>query len=229
MVTTRRSQTRLSTDKHLSLNRLLVVSNDKDHLWQALHPPSTQAPRVITHSHRFPRPHHLFPSLTQKMKSTIAMRSTTSTSKEMEKARICSLRTWQSTLFPCRDPGDRIRVLTRLSSRDYAGNELLDKYSDTGLNDEEEFQELSVSARRAAEAKMERRDRLEHAGKGQRAARRSRAPRFLDSDEPEDEDAMQDELSLMKQRTRKQYDERLDVDEADGFEDVSNVNLTMKC
>jgi len=45
--------------------------------------------------------------------------------------------------------------------RDYAPNELLDKYSDADINDDEELEELSTAARRAAEAKMTRRDRLD--------------------------------------------------------------------
>ena len=103
--------------------------------------------------------------------------------------------------------------------RDYAPNELLDKYSDADINDDEELEELSTAARRAAEAKMTRRDRLERGGRrGQRAARRSRMPAFLDSDEPEDVDAMEDELAAMRMRTRKQYDERRDIDDVDGID-----------
>jgi hypothetical protein len=37
---------------------------------------------------------------------------------------------------------------------DYAENDLLDTYSNSGLNDEEVFEPLSAVARRAAEAKM---------------------------------------------------------------------------
>lgn len=81
---------------------------------------------------------------------------------------------------------------------------------------------MSAAARRAAEAKMDRRDRLERSGKrGARAAARSRAPQFLLSDDMDDEDAL-DGLGVarMKLRTRRQYDERRDLDDMDGVEDV---------
>ena len=71
--------------------------------------------------------------------------------------------------------------------------------------------------------KMARRDRMERSGKrGQRAARRNRAPAFLGSDDVEDDDIMDDQLGIssMKRRTRKQYDERRDIDDLDGVEDV---------
>ena len=71
--------------------------------------------------------------------------------------------------------------------------------------------------------KMARRDRMERSGRrGQRAARRNRAPAFLGSDDVED-DIMDDQLGIssMKRRTRKQYDERRDIDDLDGVEDVS--------
>ncbi|KAI0029089.1 MCM2/3/5 family-domain-containing protein [Vararia minispora EC-137] len=105
---------------------------------------------------------------------------------------------------------------------DYAANQLLDQYSDTGLNDREEFDPMSVAARRAAEAKMEQRDRLARAGRrGQRAAARSRAPEFLQSDDDIDMDGLGDGglLSGMKRRARRDYDERRDVDDMEGIED----------
>ena len=83
---------------------------------------------------------------------------------------------------------------------------------------------MSAAARRAAEMKMARRDRMERSGRrGQRAARRTRAPAFMGSDDMEDDDIMDDQLriSSMKRRTRKQYDERRDIDDLDGVEDVS--------
>ncbi|KDR75810.1 hypothetical protein GALMADRAFT_211235 [Galerina marginata CBS 339.88] len=103
---------------------------------------------------------------------------------------------------------------------DYAPNEVLDRYSDAGIDDEDDAEELSAAARRAAEAKMARRDRTERGGRGQRAARRSHAPAFLGSDD-DIEDEADDELGLasMKMRTRKQYDERRDLDDLDGVED----------
>ncbi|KIL66281.1 hypothetical protein M378DRAFT_75590 [Amanita muscaria Koide BX008] len=68
---------------------------------------------------------------------------------------------------------------------------------------------------------MARRDRLEGAGRrGARAARRSRAPAFLESDDIGSEGDL-DELGVarMKRRTRRQYDERRDMDDLDGAED----------
>ncbi|PPQ97381.1 hypothetical protein CVT26_006615 [Gymnopilus dilepis] len=104
---------------------------------------------------------------------------------------------------------------------DYAANDTLDRYSDTGIDDDANVEELSAAARRAAEASMARRDRAERGGRrGQRAARRSHAPTFLDSDADMEDDG-DDELGLasMKARTRKQYDERRDADDLDGVED----------
>ncbi|KAF4563385.1 MCM DNA helicase complex subunit [Pleurotus pulmonarius] len=105
---------------------------------------------------------------------------------------------------------------------DYTGNDILDTYSDTGLNDDEEAEELTAAGRRAAEMKMARRDRLESQGKrGNRALRRSRAPAFLGSDGMDEDDELDDELGIsrMKRRTRRQYDERRDLDDMDGVED----------
>lgn len=108
--------------------------------------------------------------------------------------------------------------------RDYAANELLDRYSDADLDDQNDFDDMAPAARRAAEAKMSQRDRRERRGgkKGSRAAGRSRMPEFLQSDE-EDDDVDMDGLgvSKMKTRTRRQYDERRDIDDLDGVEDVS--------
>lgn len=80
---------------------------------------------------------------------------------------------------------------------------------------------MTAAQRRAAEATMERRDRRERrGGQGGRAARRTRYPGFLESDDMEDEDAAGGLLSQMKRRTRRQYDERKDLDDMDGVEDV---------
>lgn len=103
---------------------------------------------------------------------------------------------------------------------DYATNDVLDRYSDSGLNDEEDFEGLSLAARRAAEAKMAQRDRREQAGRrGGRAARRSRMPAFLESDDMDEDDDGRGLLAGTKRRVRRQYDERKDLDDLDGVED----------
>jgi DNA replication licensing factor MCM2 len=108
--------------------------------------------------------------------------------------------------------------------RDYAPNELLDRYSDADIDDEGEYDAMDPRARRAAEASMNRRDRQSRTGRGARAARRSR-PTFLESDDIEDdEDPNGGLLSGLKQRTRRQYDERRDIDDMEGIEDVSITN-----
>ena len=115
-----------------------------------------------------------------------------------------------------------------LHFRDYLENNALDRYSDADIDDEEQ-QELTAVERRAAEVAMARRDRLERAGRrGTRAARRSHAPAFLESDDAGSEGDL-DELGVarMKRRTRRQYDERRDIDDLDGTEDVSAFSRSM--
>ncbi|THH19967.1 hypothetical protein EW146_g1327 [Bondarzewia mesenterica] len=104
---------------------------------------------------------------------------------------------------------------------DYAENDRLDAYSDTGLNDEEEYEAISAGARRAAEATMARRDRLEHGGRrGGRAAARRHMPSFFDSDDADMDDGDDGNiLSGMKPRARHGYDERRDFDDMEGIED----------
>ena len=70
---------------------------------------------------------------------------------------------------------------------------------------------------------MAQRDSRERGGRrGTRAAARSRGPDFLLSDGLEEDDVMDGGLlSGMKRRTRRQYDERRDMDDMDGIEDVS--------
>ena len=102
---------------------------------------------------------------------------------------------------------------------DYAPDARLDTYSNADIDDEGEYDDLSAAARRAAEKEMERRDRRR--GRGARAARRSRAPAFLqDDDDDDDDDPSGGLLAGMKKRTRKQYDEREDIDDAEGADDV---------
>lgn len=68
---------------------------------------------------------------------------------------------------------------------------------------------------------MARRDRLEQGGRrGQRAAQRQRMPAFLGDDDMDDEADDELGMSQMKNRTRRQYDERRDMDDMDGIEDV---------
>ncbi|TFY52185.1 hypothetical protein EVJ58_g10154 [Rhodofomes roseus] len=102
---------------------------------------------------------------------------------------------------------------------DYADNLPLDRYSDTGLNDED-VEEMSLAQRRAAEAQMAARDRREQGGRrGQRAARRSLMPNFLQSDDDMDDMDGHGLLAGTKRRTRRQYDERKDMDDLEGAED----------
>jgi len=78
---------------------------------------------------------------------------------------------------------------------------------------------------------MARRDRQERTGKrGTRAARRSHAPAFLDSDADIDDD-IDDGLGIarMKQRTRRAYDERRDIDDLDGIQDVPQFFSDPSC
>ncbi|KIK44635.1 hypothetical protein CY34DRAFT_611832 [Suillus luteus UH-Slu-Lm8-n1] len=146
----------------------------------------------------------------------ILMKTMTRTAKAKICLRIPSKRKCQSPY------SSRCLTFTLIKNRDYAPNELLDRYSDRDIDDEGDFDEMSAAARRAAEARMNRRDRLERAGKqGTRAANRGRAPQFLEDDDMDDEDALGDDLGVgrMKRRTRRQYDERRDVDDVDGVDD----------
>ncbi|KAL1662397.1 MCM-domain-containing protein [Schizophyllum commune] len=105
---------------------------------------------------------------------------------------------------------------------DYSRNDTLDNYDIADIDDEEQ-DELTPAARRAAERKMAQRDALERAGRnGGRAARRGRMHDFIDEDDLADEGDVDDDdmgVSQMKRRTRRQYDERRDIDDADGIED----------
>ncbi|KAJ3553567.1 hypothetical protein NM688_g3539 [Phlebia brevispora] len=100
---------------------------------------------------------------------------------------------------------------------DYAVNQALDRYSDADINDEEDFDALTAAQRRAAETRMDRRDRLERQ-KGRRRTRRY--PGFMESDDDmEDEELGRDVLSAARRRARRQYDERRDIDDMEGIED----------
>ncbi|KAG8871426.1 MCM DNA helicase complex subunit [Tulasnella sp. 331] len=102
---------------------------------------------------------------------------------------------------------------------DYAQDERLDRYSEAGIDDQGEVDEISAAARRRADAMMDRRDRNRRAGRDGRAARRARAPGFLDSDDMADDDEDGGLTSGLKIRTRRDYDERRDIDDAAGIED----------
>jgi DNA replication licensing factor MCM2 len=115
----------------------------------------------------------------------------------------------------------RTHFLTIKYYSDYGGNELLDTYSNSGLDDEELFEPMSAAARRAAEAKMRQRDRMERGSRrGMRAATRSHAPSFFDSDDMGAEDDESELLSGTRARARRQYDERRDMDDMEGIGDV---------
>jgi DNA replication licensing factor MCM2 len=107
-------------------------------------------------------------------------------------------------------------------SSDYGTNDALDKYSDSGIDDAQEFEAVTADQRRAAERAMAQRDLRDRGSRrGARAAVRSRGPDFLLSDGlEEDGDLDGGLLSGMKRRTRRQYDERRDIDDMDGVEDV---------
>jgi DNA replication licensing factor MCM2 len=99
---------------------------------------------------------------------------------------------------------------------DYADNEGVDRYSDTGLDDEGDFEALTAAQRRAAERNMDRRDTR----RGSRASRRGRAFDFL-GDEEDDDGELDEDLGVarMRRRTRRQYDERRELDDMEGVED----------
>ena len=69
---------------------------------------------------------------------------------------------------------------------------------------------------------MRQRDRMERGSRrGMRAANRSHAPTFFDSDDAgADDDDESGLLSGTRTRARRQYDERRDVDDMEGIEDV---------
>ena len=69
---------------------------------------------------------------------------------------------------------------------------------------------------------MALRDKRESQGRrrGARAAARSRAPDLLQSEESEEEDVDGGLLAGMKRRARRQYDERIEIDDAAGIEAV---------
>lgn len=113
-----------------------------------------------------------------------------------------------------------------LPNRDYASNAALDTYSQADIDDTSSLPALTRAQRLAADRQMARRDRGLQAGAGSRAARRSRAPAFLQSD---DDGAEGEEGAVGRglldgietRRRRRQYDERVEEDDAADVEDVS--------
>lgn len=106
--------------------------------------------------------------------------------------------------------------------RDYAPNAALDTYSEAGLDDRSSLPDLTRAQRLAAERAMDRRDRQGGAGgPGARAARRSRAPAFLMSDDEDADEGGAGGLleGISTSRRRRQYDERMEDDDAEGIEE----------
>lgn len=113
-------------------------------------------------------------------------------------------------------------------NRDYAPDMRLDNYSEAGIDDEGDFEDLDIGARREAEAAMARRDRVAGRAGGRRAAARRRAPGFLPSDEDSDIDDRTAGGVLpagIKRRARRHYDERREIDDAEGADDDDEIPL----
>ena len=89
------------------------------------------------------------------------------------------------------------------------------------------MEELSGARKRAADAAMDARDRRERSGRtqGSRATRRDRAPQFLASSDDDMDDTAGGLLAGIKPRARRQYDERREIDDAEGAEEVSTLSI----
>lgn len=99
-------------------------------------------------------------------------------------------------------------------NNDYNENTNLDYYDEDNINDEE-FDEMDASTRRAVEAKLARRDRREAGLTARDGSRRSKMPAFLQSDDEDDPD----NRLLIQRRRRRHYDERPDMDDLTGEDD----------
>ncbi|KAK7005592.1 DNA helicase [Favolaschia claudopus] len=102
------------------------------------------------------------------------------------------------------EDGEGIDLFADGHEKDYGTNELLDQYSEADINDDEDLEELSIAARRAADLKMDRRARLQ--GAGRRAQRRARGQGFVDDDDgmddgDEDEEMISQQLSDIKAKS----------------------------
>jgi Mini-chromosome maintenance protein 2 len=104
---------------------------------------------------------------------------------------------------------------------------LNDTYAGPDLDDEGEYEDLTVGQRRAAEAEMTRRDASGRRGKGSRTAARRRRLEFIEDDEDEEDEVENGVRGIVptgvKLRTRKHYDERRDIDDAEGVDDDDDL------
>ncbi|OCF57773.1 minichromosome maintenance protein 2 [Kwoniella mangroviensis CBS 10435] len=106
---------------------------------------------------------------------------------------------------------------------DYDANDALDTYSQADLDDRSSVAEMTRGERLAAERAMDRRDR---GLGGRRAGRRDHMPAFLQSDD-EDMDGLGEGplAGINTRRRRRQYDERMDEDDAGEEEEMSLEHL----
>ncbi|WVF67660.1 hypothetical protein IAT40_002419 [Kwoniella sp. CBS 6097] len=100
---------------------------------------------------------------------------------------------------------------------DYDANDALDTYSQADIDDRSSVADMSRGERLAAERAMDRRDR---GLGGRRAGRRDNMPAFLQSDDDEMDGTGEGPLAgINVRRRRRQYDERMDEDDAAGVEE----------
>lgn len=95
---------------------------------------------------------------------------------------------------------------------DYESNAALDTYSQADIDDNSDLAELTLAERRAAEREMVRRDRGQG---GRRAGRREHMPAFFQSDDAEDGFGEGPLAGINVGRRRRQYDERMNVDDVE--------------
>lgn len=106
---------------------------------------------------------------------------------------------------------------------DYESNPDLDRYSEADIDDRSSIEGMSRADRLAAEREMARRDK---GLPGTRAARRGRVPTFLQSDDDDDGGYDGGLLSgINVRRARRQYDERMEDDDAEDEEEMSLEHL----
>lgn len=101
----------------------------------------------------------------------------------------------------------------------------LDAYSEAGLDDEGEYEAMTAAQRRAAEREIARRNQNMRGRRGGgRAANRSIAPNLLGEDDDGDDDEVDGLVPIVKRRTRRDYDERRDIDDAAGMDDDVRID-----